>query len=332
MIAPESAAAVVSAGQHRYRCDHHWAKLPRGFAWGITHGVALDQKGRVFIAHTGTPQSACADTVFVFDPDGNFVDSWGSDFWNGAHGLEIAMEDGVEYAYLTDLERGLFKLSLDGEVIWRFEKPALYRKAFGLNWRPSNCALAPGTDVYLSDGYGSAFIVRIDRRTGVERDMFGGPGKGDQPLFHPHGLTIDQRRDQPELLVADNIEPCFRYFDLDGRPLRRELEGDSALIAPRHFAWHGDELLVPDLGGRLTFFDAANHPTGHLGSAELPFEQQVAFHNEPPQDCPPGMFRLPHDAAFDVDGNLFVVEWIQGGRVSKLCNQNLPLESDAENE
>ena len=318
MTAPDSGEVLLSAGERRFRCDHHWAKLASGYTWGITHGVALDRAGRVYIAHTGSPQSKCPDTVFVFDPDGSLLDSWGSAFRGGAHGLEVAEEDGIEYVYLTDLERGLFKLTLNGEEVWRFEKPALYHKAFGLNWRPSNCALAPGTDLNLADGYGSAFIVRINRLTGAELDIFGGPSPGPAQLFHPHGLTIDSRAAQPELLVAENCQPCFRYFDLDGKPLRRELEGDPSLIAPRHFAWLNDTLLVPDLGGRLAFFDAANCPSGYLGTPELPLSQQVAFHGTPPESCPPGAFRLPHDAAFDAEGNLYVVEWIQGGRITKL--------------
>jgi hypothetical protein len=37
-----------------------------------------------------------------------------------------------------------------------------------------------------------------------------------------------------------------------------------------------------------------------------------------PEDCPPGKFLHPHDACFDVAGNIFVCEWVATGRVSKL--------------
>jgi hypothetical protein len=32
----------------------------------------------------------------------------------------------------------------------------------------------------------------------------------------------------------------------------------------------------------------------------------------------PGKFVHPHDACFDAEGNIFVTEWVQGGRVTKL--------------
>jgi hypothetical protein len=32
----------------------------------------------------------------------------------------------------------------------------------------------------------------------------------------------------------------------------------------------------------------------------------------------PGKFVHPHDACFDKDGNIFVAEWVQTGRVTKL--------------
>jgi len=37
-----------------------------------------------------------------------------------------------------------------------------------------------------------------------------------------------------------------------------------------------------------------------------------------PKTWEDGRFIHPHDACFDRDGNLFVVEWVSVGRVSKL--------------
>jgi len=36
------------------------------------------------------------------------------------------------------------------------------------------------------------------------------------------------------------------------------------------------------------------------------------------EDCPEGKFLHPHDACFDRDGNIFVAEWVEGGRITKL--------------
>ena len=32
----------------------------------------------------------------------------------------------------------------------------------------------------------------------------------------------------------------------------------------------------------------------------------------------PGKFVHPHDACFDKDGNIFIAEWVVGGRITKL--------------
>jgi hypothetical protein len=37
-----------------------------------------------------------------------------------------------------------------------------------------------------------------------------------------------------------------------------------------------------------------------------------------PDRWPAGKFIQPHDACFDKDGNIFVAEWVQTGRVSLL--------------
>lgn len=315
---PQDPSCIMEAGPLRFACEHGWGALPPDYVWGITHAVAEDSRGNIHIAHTVRPNSRCRDAILVFDASGAFIRSWGNAFEGSVHGLEIVSENGTNFAYLTDLERGLFKLTLDGEIVWRFEKPALYRKIFGLNWRPSNVALAPGTDLYLSDGYGTGFIIRVDRETGREIDFFGGPGNAKNNLVHPHGLIIDTRQPEPLLLVAENLDNRFHYLSLDGEHRRFEREADNCLIAPRHFAIQDQLLLMPDLGGRLSLFDRENRLVGHLGDAQRPFEELVALHDDAAARFATGTFYLPHDAIFDRVGNIIVVEWISTGRVSKL--------------
>ena len=309
---------IVGEGDHQYACRHGWETLPKDYRWGVTHGIAKDREGLIYIAHTVHPQSKCRDAIVVFEADGTFVKSLGNEYEGSAHGLEIVEENGTDFIYLTDLERGLFKLTLNGETVWHFEKPSLYRKIFGLNWKPSNIALAPGTDLYLSDGYGTGFIIRIDRETGRELDHFGGPGKRNENLTHPHGLIVDTRQTHPLLLIADNLDNRFHYLTLDGEHVRFERENDETLVAPRHFCIQEKLLLMPDLGGRLSLFDEANELITVLGDAKKPFEKLVPLHELPTEEHTPGQFALPHDAIFDDEGNIYVVEWIATGRVSKL--------------
>src|SRR5205814_1065764 len=73
---------IIGEGEYKYECIHGWAKVPEGMRFGNTHMVQEDAQGRIFIHHTGAP-----DSVFIFDPDGKFIKSWGKEWCGGAHDL-----------------------------------------------------------------------------------------------------------------------------------------------------------------------------------------------------------------------------------------------------
>jgi hypothetical protein len=45
---------------------------------------------------------------------------------------------------------------------------------------------------------------------------------------------------------------------------------------------------------------------------------QISSPRQPPAQFPAGKFVAPHGACFDHEGNIFVVEWVEVGRVTKL--------------
>jgi hypothetical protein len=115
-------------------------------------------------------------------------------------------------------------------------------------------------------------------------------------------------------MVADRTNHRIQTFDLEGRHLA--FIGGTNL--PCTFAFHTNgETVVPDLGARVTLMDKDNRVIEHLGddSAAHNWESvrkldRTAF--------TPGKFVCPHGACFDHEGNIFVVEWVEVGRVSKL--------------
>ncbi len=314
---PPAALPITSAGPLRYQVQHQWGQLPADLKWGNTHGLAQDKSGHIYVAHTVHADSHRRDAVVVLDADGHYVRSFGQAYDGNAHGLEIFEENGTEYLYLTDLQQGLFKLTLEGEVVWHFEKAAIYRRLFGLKWCPSNVAAAPNGDLYLADGYGTGFIIRIDR-DGNEVDYFGGPGKHVDAVNHPHGLFVDTRHSDPVLLVAENLPTRIRTFSLDGEPLKAELVDDGTLEAPRHFARMGEYLIVPDLGGRVAVLDAQNALVGYLGEAGVPLKDLFPIRGNPSESFEPGKFVHPHDVLVRADGSILVAEWVEHGRLSLL--------------
>ncbi len=315
---PGSKAAVVGAGEHRYECDHDWGDLPSAIKWQTTHGVALDDAGLVYVTHMGLGKDVM-DTVVVFDPKGKFVRSFGKQWHGGGHGIDIRKERGEEFLYLSHMSpKGpVVKTTLKGEVVWKKEtppEPGVYDG--GKPFRPTNVAFAPDGLFYVGDGYGAHYIHQYDRDAKWAR-TWGGEGDAPGKMRTPHGIWLDDRPGRkPSLVVADRANARLQYFSLDGKH-----EGFvKGLLFPAHFDTRGGVLLVPDLHARVSLFDKDNKVIAHLGD-DAAWRKQVldGFKvRAQPSQWQGGKFVHPHDACFDRDGNIFVVEWVQTGRVSLL--------------
>ena len=134
----------------------------------------------------------------------------------------------------------------------------------------------------------------------------------------PHGIWLDDRpgRDAA-LVVADRANARLQYFTLDGQFVSI-VEG---LSFPAHFDIRGSELLVPDLHARVTIMDRDNRVLIHLGYDQAWTDRVLADSfkmRSTPEAWESGRFVHPHDACYDADGNIFVVEWVPSGRVSRL--------------
>lgn len=301
---------ILGKDAHTYQWIGDWAKLPAGKRFGYTHGVAEDKQGHILVFSTGP------DSMKVFDADGKFVRSWGH--YKGAHGLHYSVEAGSEYLYLTDPEDGFFcKTTLEGEVLWRLEYPqesGIYQDKE--EFRPTNIAVAPNGDVYVADGYGKPYIHQYTKDAKYLR-TWGGKGANEGQLDNPHGIWIDTRQAEPRVLVADRMNHRLQYFSLDGAYLSGV---DEVVMMPCHFHQRGGDLLIPDLLGRVTILDQNDRLAAHLG--ENPgIEKTPGWPNLPHDQRVPGEFISPHMAIWDREGNIFVVEWVEDGRVTKLERQ-----------
>lgn len=300
---------VMGSGKHTYELVKDWGKVPAGVTLGYTHGVAVDSQGRVYVHN----QSEHA--TVVFDGDGNFIKSWGAKFKDGAHGMQLSKESEGEFFYLADIaRRSVVKTTLDGEVIWSLEMPdqsGVYESVE--KYRPTNVAIAPNGDFYIADGYGSSYVHQYKPNTEYIR-TFGGPGSEQGQMKCPHGIAIDTRGAEPLVLVADRSNVRLQYFTLDGKFVREVKEN---LLHPCHFDQKDGDLLIPDLHGRVTIFDKDDKLVAHLG--ENPGVNKIEGYPNLPQDQRvPGKFISPHSACWDHDGNIYVVEWVSDGRITKL--------------
>jgi hypothetical protein len=314
----ESKNPIIGQGEHKYECLHGWGKLPSNLKWETTHGVTIDDDGFVYIKQQGNNQPKDAiDTIVVFDKDGKFVRSFGKGYYPGGHGIDIRKEGGEQFLYLCDIHnRQVIKTNLKGEEVWKLDypkEPNVYKNKEG--YRPTNVAFAPDGGFYVADGYGSNYIHQYDKDAKWVRTWGGG---GDKPgqMNTPHGIWLDDRKGrEASLVVADRANARLQYFTLDGKHIGFVKD----VLFPAHFDIRGDVLLVPDLHARVSLFDKGNKPIVHLGDdAEWIAEVKKFKVRSDEKLWKPGKFVHPHDACFDKDGNIYVVEWVQTGRVTLL--------------
>jgi hypothetical protein len=303
---------ILGEGSHKFECIHDWLVPPDNIKWGDTQGVAQDRKGNIYISHTVGAGSQSDDAIVVFDKKGKFLKSWGSRFKGGGHGLDIRKEGKQEYLYHCDTaHRLVVKTDLDGAVIWEKGLPTetgVYNDK--TPFVPTNVALAPNGDFYVTDGYGSDYIMQYNVKGELLR-TFGGKGSEPGKVANAHGIWVDTRGSEPFVAVADRANHRIQYFTMDGKHVKFV---DNGMRLPCHFDVRGDMLLVPDLSSVVTVLDGDNKVMVQLGDGASLGE----YRGKPRNEWVPGKFIHPHSAKFLQNGDILVVEWVPTGRITLL--------------
>jgi hypothetical protein len=325
-----SKAPVLGQGAFTYEAIHDWGALPPAIKWGNTHGVVEDSQHDIYVHHTVHATSQSADSMVVFDSSGTFIRSWGKEFRGVAHGLQIRKEGNEEFLYLTvnagnpkmtpqpDMQAVVVKATRSGEIVWKIQGPPpvdAYKPGpdgTPARYNPTNVAIAPNGDLYVADGYGSYFVNQYNSKAEYIR-TFGGRGAEPGRLAEPHGIWVDTRGASPVLVVADRRNNRLQRFSLDGT----HIDFVPGFRLPCHFDERQGQVVIPDLHGRVTLMNTDNAIVAHLGDSNAP-NWNDPLRREPREKFIPGQFICPHGACFDHAGNIFVVEWVEVGRVTKL--------------
>ncbi len=295
-----------------YRWIEDWARIPDsplGTSNGRTHGVVATRSGNIIVFHQAAP------AVLTYSPAGELLDAWGN--YPGAHGMTLVEENGTEFLWLTDQEtRVVEKTTLAGEVVQSLPPPdhAAYTDGDYIpTWAAVNPESAGGNgDIWVTDGYGCGLVHRYDRSGRYLSSIDGSEGTAGR-FRCPHGIWIGVRQGEVSLYVADRGNQQVQVYDMAGQFVRAF--GDR-LNSPDVFATHGEGLLIPELNARLTILDGNDQVVAQLGVNDA-IAAEEGWPNR--RDLvKAGVFNSPHGAAADAAGNIYVVEWITGGRIIKL--------------
>ena len=292
-----------------------WATLPEprtGVRNQRTHGIKVMSNQNIAVFHQAIP------ALLLFSPDGRFLSGFGS--YPGAHGLTLVRRGGSDYLWLTDEALGLVDLvDLEGRVHQQLEKPqhpAYQSSTFAPTWVAEECG-ADGTPtrLWVADGYGAMLVHAYSGAGRYEFSLDGTTGAGR--FSYPHGISVDTRAGRDgRLLVADRGNRRIQEFARDGSFLTSW--GEDFLVHPNGFDFRGQECVISELFGRITIVGGGNQAIDFLGEQPnarfLPGWPDVnrGLHLQP------GLFNSPHHATWGPNGELYVVEWIKGGRISLL--------------
>jgi hypothetical protein len=292
-------------------------RVLRAVESGLTegHGITLVEEGD-------------EELLWICDP--GFVFARSAD--DGDEGLAGMFGKGL---HVESRSPRVVKVAVDGEVRTELPLPPPDPgQSSGMMGEYCPCGTAVdeerlgGTgDVWVADGYGSSLVHRFDKSGTHLSTLSGDEGAG---RFNcPHSVYIDRRDGKtPELYIADRGNKRVQVYDLQGRFCRAF--GQEFLNSPSGFAQWGAVLVVAELFGRLAALDRDDAFVGYIGpdleiDAEAGWPQRPGWPNALSADgravAPPGhpdRFNSPHSMAVDANGNLFVSEWLLGGRYTKV--------------
>ena len=299
----------VGSGDFMYRAVPQWEQLPDDWTFVEAVSVAVDSQDRVYVFNRGQ------HPVVVFDRDGNFLKAWGEGQFDRPHGIWIGPDDTL---YLSD-DQGhtVSQYSTDGQPLMTLgtKGSASDTGVTSSDYRtiqqagppfnlPTNVALSPEGEIYVSDGYGNCRVHKFSR-DGELLFSWGEPGDGNGQFHLPHGIGVDSLG---RVLVADRENSRLQLFSPDGtfiedwteivRPCQVFLDpNDNVFVAELGkragmFPW-----MTPDpasTGGRVSVFSSAGELITRWGGGDAP--------------CSPADFFAPHDICVDSAGSVYVAE------------------------
>jgi hypothetical protein len=309
----EQAEFITGNGEWTYSVSAGWGRLHAGNVFGGTHGgIATDKSGHVYVS----TQSATG--ILVYSPDGELLKTIANRYPE-VHSIVYAEENNEEFFYTT-VQKGtpdenwLFvKMKTDGTVVQKITAPPEAGFKAPNEWRLTAAVPTPDGGMFIANGYGDSRLFRFDKN-GNYLASYAGKGKTDGLFDCCHGISVDTRYDQPLMLVCDRENRRLCHVDFDGKFVRSITDH---LRRPCQTSFHGDFAVVSELEGRVTILDRDNAPVAFIG--DNPRKEQWANYQLQPGDIAPAFFSAAHGCHIDQQANIYISDWNQTGRVTRLA-------------
>lgn len=289
-----------------YEVDPDWPAKPAGIEWGHAPGIAVDKDNRIWVITRSEPP------VQVYAADGTFIKAWGQGLFETVHQIRI---DSKGHIWIADAaQHTVQKFTPEGKLLLTLGIPGEAGHDETHLDMPTDMAISPSGDVFVTDGYGNNRIVRFDPQ-GKFVKSWGKMGTGPGEFSLPHSIALDSKG---QVYVAGRNNNRIQVFDPDGKLLRtfpQILVPWSILMTPEDevyvcgsspMRWGErpslglppkDQLVMKfDTQGRL--LELWTFPVGETGKEK------------------PGELNWVHGIAIDADGDLYLGD-IMGKRVQK---------------
>lgn len=281
----------VGTGKLSYELDEGWGKLPEGWTFTQVAGVAVDQQDRVYVFNRSP------HPVIILDQQGDFLSSWGEGIFTRPHGILIDRNN--EVLCVDDADHTVRKFTLDGKLLMTLgtkNKPGENGAPFN---RPTNPAVSPRGDIYISDGYGNSRVHRFSAE-GKLILSWGTPGSDPGQFNIPHGVWIDKNE---RVYVADRQNNRIQIFTNKGEYLTQwtGFQQPCAVFMDKE-----ENVFVPELRSRMSILNMNG-------------EVLLRWGGEKSKDL--GLFTAPHCACLDSHRDLYIGEVLEGQRIQKFIRK-----------
>jgi sugar lactone lactonase YvrE len=298
-----------------YAVDPEWPRQRPEKPWGEMSGVSIDRDGNIWtLNRSETP-------VQVFSPDGKLLQTWSNEHVKKGHQIRFDPRDGN--VWITDLILHVArKFDRTGKPLLTIGTPGEAGADDKHLFLPTDIAIAPSGEVFISDGYGNNRIVHCDA-TGKFINSWGSMGVKDGEFSLPHSIVIDSKA---QLYVADRNNGRVQVFDQTGKFLR----AFSGKMVPwtLHITDNDDIYVIgssPDRWprtGRMLGVPPRDQIVMRI-NPQLEIQSWWAFDFQPDAKTAttrPGALCWVHALAVDAQGNLYLGD-IQGKRIQKFLLQ-----------